>query len=138
MLSTSSRQFLEDAEALAARRVGLLLDHTLPLLLAAVGTASEEDDDHAEEQANERRKQAPDCDAERCVTARTIVVDVMVEYPEETEVDCQRDQSQDPGQKRYHGTHKGSDEAMAASEQEGDEGNSGLDWVEHQHASEAI
>lgn len=40
---------LEDTEALAARWAAILLDNSLPLFVAAVGAASEEDDDHAEE-----------------------------------------------------------------------------------------
>ena len=130
---------LEDTEALAARRAAIiLLDHTLPLLLTAVGAASEEHNDHAEEQADKCRQQAPDGDAEGRFAARTILVDVMAQNAKKAEVDRQRYQSQDPGQEGDHGTHEGAHNPGAASKQEGDECNAALDRVQHHHASEGI
>ena len=50
--------------------------HGLPLLLAAVGAASEEDKDHAKEETDEGGEKSPDCNTEPCMTTR-VIIDVM-------------------------------------------------------------
>lgn len=129
---------LEEAEPLAAWWAGVLLNHALPPLLAAVGAASEEDNDHAEEEADKGRKQAPDSNAKSCMAARAITVDMVTDDAEEAEVDRKGNQCQNPGEGSDHGTHEGADDAGAAGEQESNEGDSALDWVEHHDVGQGI
>jgi len=111
---------------------------TLPLLLPPRTTASEQNNEHAQEQANHSRQASPHADAVVRHTPAPVTIDVVLDDAEERKVNGHDDEGDDPREGRDDGAEEGADHAGTAGEEEGDESDSACDRMQDHGVGEAV